>query len=233
MQLILAENYEEMSRVAMNHVLAHMFDGNATRRKNLSITAGKTPLRMYEMLVPQVKDNPYLSNIHYYNFDEIPFWGEKKNVTMTDLNEAFFTPANIPDSQIEAFTPENYAGYDEKIKVDGGLDMLLMGLGTDGHFCGNLSGTVDHFGQGCRMIRKQEHPIPFFENDGVCDHYPTFGPATVMQVKHLIMIINGSHKAEIAKKALFGPVDPLIPASIFQIHPNYTVIIDKEAAVLL
>lgn len=232
MNIIITENYEEMSQVALNHVLAHMFDGD-TRRKNLSITAGKTPLRMYEMLVPIVKDRPELSNIHYYNFDEIPFWGDKTYVTMSDLKEAFFDPANIPAAQIEAFTPDNYENYDEKIKADGGLDMILMGLGTDGHFCGNLSGTVDHFGQGCRLIEKSKHPIDFFNHDNVSDSYPTFGPATVMQARHLIMIINGTHKAEIAKKALLGPVDTSIPSSIFQIHPNYTVIIDKEAAALL
>lgn len=233
MQIIITKDYEEMSRVAMNHVLAHMFDGNPAKRKNLSITAGSTPLRMYEMLIPVVKDSPALENVYYYNFDEIPFWGEKHNVTMTDLNNAFFHPANIPSDRIEIFGTENYEGYDDKIQVDGGLDMLIMGLGTDGHFCGNLSGTVDHFGQGCRMIKKSQHPIPFFETEGISDYYTTFGPATVMQARHLIMIINGEHKAEIAKKVLLGDVDVSVPSSIFQIHPNFTVIIDQDAAKLL
>lgn len=231
MNIIITKDYEAMSKVAMTHVLAHMYTGDQ-RRVNLSITAGKTPLRMYEMLVPEVKNNPNFEQVHFYNFDEIPREGEEIGVTMNDLNTFFFHPAEYPRKRIHALDLKNWEGYDKKIAADGGLDMLLMGLGTDGHFCGNLSGTVEHFGQETRMIYK-ESGHPFFAPEGRPDCYVTFGPKTVMQARHLIMIINGSHKAEIAKKALFGPVDPLVPASVFQLHPNYTVIMDEEAAALL
>lgn len=231
MNVIITKNYEIMSQVAMTHVLAHMYTGDS-RRVNLSVTAGKTPLRLYELLAPEVKDNPSFKHIHYYNFDEIPRAGEEIGVTMHDLNTYFFRPAAIPPEQIHALDMDNWENYDDKIAADGGLDMILMGLGTDGHFCGNLSGTVEHFGQSTRMVYK-ESGHPYFQPEGRPDRYVTFGPKTVMQARHLIMIINGSHKAEIAKKALRGPVDPLIPASVFQLHPNYTVIMDEEAAALL
>lgn len=231
MNLIITKDYESMSRVAMTHVLAHMYTGDS-RRVNLSITAGKTPLRLYELLAPEVKNNPYFNHVHYYNFDEIPRDREKIGVTMNDLNTYFFHPAAIPDNRIHALDLANWENYDQKITADGGLDMLLMGLGTDGHFCGNLSGTVEHFGQETRIVHK-ESGHPYFQPEGRPDRYVTFGPKTVMQARHLIMIINGSHKAAIAKKALQGPVDPAIPASIFQLHPHYTVIIDENAAVNL
>ncbi|MGL5438053.1 MAG: glucosamine-6-phosphate deaminase [Lachnospiraceae bacterium] len=231
MNIIITKNYEEMSKVAMTHVLAHMYTGDS-RRVNLSVTAGKTPIRLYEMLVPEVRDNQYLSHVHYYNFDEIPRAGEDIGVTMSDLNQYFFHPAKISGEQIEAFDLANWEGYDQKIAADGGLDMMLLGLGLDGHFCGNLAGTVEHFGQESRMVHKMDG-VPYFEREGSPDRYVTFGPKTVMQARHLIMIINGKHKAEITQKALCGSVDPRIPASVFQLHPHYTVILDEEAAALL
>jgi len=231
MNIIITKNYEEMSKTALTHVLAHMYTGDS-RRVNLAVTAGKTPLLMYEMLVPELRDNPYLSHVRYYNFDEIPRTGEAVGITMHDMNRYFFEPAKIPAGQIEVLDLDNWEGYDRKLEADGGLDMILMGLGTDGHFCGNLAGTVDHFGQETRMVYK-ESGHSYFQAEGRPDRYVTFGPKTVMQARHLILIINGSHKAEITRKALLGPVDPGVPASIFQLHPRYTVIMDEEAAALL
>lgn len=232
MQLITAKDYETMSQMALTHVQAHMYTGD-NRRVNLSITAGKTPERLYQLLTEEYKGNPCFKHVHFYNFDEIPREGEETGVTMNDLIRMFFDPAEVPRELIHVLDTKNWKDYDKKLKEDGGLDMLIMGLGTDGHFCGNLAGTVEHFGMETRMVTKEKYPISYFERETSPDHYVTFGPKTVMNARHLIMIINGSHKAEIAKKALFGPVTPEVPASVFQLHPNYTVIMDEEAASLL
>jgi len=85
------------------------------------------------MLAPEVKANPYFPHVHFYNFDEIPGAGEKTGVTMSDLNRYFFEPAEISAEQIETLDLENWNSYDKKIEAGGGLDMVLMGLGTDGH----------------------------------------------------------------------------------------------------
>lgn len=232
MKLIVTRDYETMSRVALNHVQAHMYTGD-NRRVNLSITAGKTPERLYQLFVEEYKGKPYFDQVHFYNFDEIPRAGEAVGVTMNDLNRMFFKPAEVPEVRIHPLDTRNWKDYDKKLMEDGGLDMILMGLGTDGHFCGNLSGTVEHFGMETRLVTKEACPLSYFEREGSPDHYVTFGPKTVMNARHLILIINGSHKAEITKKALFGPVTPEVPASVFQLHPNYTVIMDEEAAALL
>lgn len=232
MNLIITKNYEEMSHIAMHQLLAHMSKGDE-KRVNLAITAGSTPKRLYELLVPEVKDSPCYSHVHYYNFDEIPVPGSRYGVTLTELDKLYFSPAGIPDEQIHEYNMDNWEGYDEVLRKDGGLDMILMGLGGDGHFCGNMSGTVDHFGMPSRLISRENIPEVFDAYGINLPHFPSFGPKTVMQARHVIMIINGSHKAEIAKAALTGPVTTDVPASILQLHPNYTVIIDEEAAALL
>ena len=89
MKVIITEDYQEMSQVAVQHLLGVM---HSQHRKNISITAGSTPKGVYEMLVPLVKNKKYFEHVHFYNFDEIPFKGEEDRygVTMTNLHNLFF-----------------------------------------------------------------------------------------------------------------------------------------------
>ena len=59
------------------------------------------------------------------------------------------------------------------------------------------------------------------------------GINTIMQAKTILVIVSGADKAEIVKKAFFGPVTPQVPASILQMHPNVIVVVDEAAASLI
>lgn len=61
----------------------------------------------------------------------------------------------------------------------------------------------------------------------------TMGPKSLMRVKHLVMIVNGKEKAEILKKVLDSPITDELPATVLKLHPNFTIICDKDAASLL
>ena len=65
------------------------------------------------------------------------------------------------------------------------------------------------------------------------EHYITMGPRTVMNAKSIVFILSGTNKAEVAKKAFFDPITPDFPVSIFQLHPDVTVILDEDAAQLV
>ena len=95
MKIYLTKDYEEMSQVAAQMVLKYMYS-NDNKRINLSITAGQTPKRTYEILSEFVKNKPYFENVHYYNFDEIPIKGEKVGVTIRNLTNMYFREAQIP-----------------------------------------------------------------------------------------------------------------------------------------
>lgn len=234
MNLIIANNYDEMSRIAASYLLGELVKGYE-RRVNVSITGGSTPAKVYEY-VQQVIAGLSIPGVHYYNFDEIPMKG-REGATITALRELFYKPCEIPESQIERFDETNYLTYDQKLETDGGLDLMLLGLGGDGHFCGNISGAFKDFGQGC-------YAVDSYLNEGltglladacggmnhVPDHFVTFGPSTVMKSRKIILIVNGEKKAEILRKALEEPITPEVPASILRLHPNLTVIVDKEAA---
>ncbi|MGY3777964.1 glucosamine-6-phosphate deaminase [Isobaculum melis] len=233
MKIIVGKDETEMANIAAQHVLSYMY---TDKRMNLSITGGTSPRKMYEILVPQVKDKPYFSNVHFYNFDEIPYRKEdREGVTISGLREAFFTPANIPEANIHKLDQYNYQTQDERLKQDGGLDMLILGIGADGHYCGNLPGTTK-FGDGtCRVENDQrlkDRILPEFDNvvEDVPEYYVTMGPRSVMAAKNLVLIATGTKKAAIIHRILTGEVDENVPATLITLHPNLTIILDEDAA---
>ncbi|MHC5251142.1 glucosamine-6-phosphate deaminase [Listeria kieliensis] len=233
MKIIITENVEEMSKVAKDHMLGFMLQD---KRVNLSITGGSTPKRMYELVVPEVKGKKYFDNVHYYNFDEIPYKKEdREGVTISELRKSYFTPAAIPEDQIHILDQHNYAGQDERIKNDGGLDAVILGLGSDGHFCGNLPNTTK-FGDLTSRVECDDYLkgriLDDFDGqeEYVPDYYITMGPRSIMMAKKLVMIVSGSKKAKIVKEIAAANVTEDIPATVLSLHPNFTLILDKEAA---
>lgn len=231
MKLIIEENYEQLSQTTAHLLLGHMYQD---KRVNVSITAGNSPKRLYEILTPLIMGKTSLNNVHYYSFDEVPFKGSTLGMTAGLLREQYFTPTAIPEKNIHLLTPENYQVFDQEIANAGGLDVMLIGIGGDGHFCANMPGST-HFEKMTHKVDiKPEYPwYDGFKaefGDKTPDAFYTMGAASLMKVKHLILIANGKHKAAIIKKALTGPVDSMVPSSILRMHPNFTVILDQEAA---
>ncbi|MBP2097435.1 glucosamine-6-phosphate deaminase [Enterococcus rivorum] len=226
MKILVGKNYEAMSELTKNILLGYMSND---RRVNMSITGGKTPVLVYDKLVEVVKDSPNYDNVHYYNFDEIPVSGQAEGITISDLRKLYLNPANINEENIHPLTVENYTEQDRALAEVGGLDVMLIGLGGDGHFCGNMPNTVNFSNLTYRIEITGEESW-FEPGMGDIKEFVTMGPVSVMRVKHLILIVNGSAKAKMVKTALTGPITEEVPASILQLHPNLTVILDEEAA---
>lgn len=238
MRVIRTTSLQEMNEVGAQYLLGAM---HTQHRTNIAITAGSTPKGVYDVMIPLVKDKDYFDNVHYYNFDEIPFKGEDGyGVTMTNLNKLYFDPANISREKIHVLDWTNYETQDERIAEDGGLDFVLLGVGADGHFCGNLPGTTK-FGDLTSRVDEDATPdmvdVLLSEVGGVeekrPDFYVTMGPKSIMQIKKLVMIANGKAKAGIVKKLVEGVVTEDVPATLLTTHPDFTLIVDAEAAALL
>ncbi|MFC0179339.1 glucosamine-6-phosphate deaminase [Thorsellia kenyensis] len=233
MQLIVEKDYEAMSQSTMTLLLSKMIQ---PKKVNMAITAGNTPKRTYELLVEQVKNKPHFSNVTYFNFDEIPVFDEQGyGLTMHHLNRLYFKPANISSDQIMQMTPYNYLQFDDMIDKAGGLDLILMGIGADGHFCGNLPNTTEWQDKTVRINATEKHKELLLNEVGgditkVPDYWVTMGPKSVMHARHLVLFATGKSKANIIKQALEGPITLDVPASILQLHPNLTVVLDEDAA---
>lgn len=236
MKLIIGNTFDEMSSIAAHHLLGYMYQN---KRVNMCITGGTSPSRMYEILIPLVKGKEYFSNVHYYNFDEIPYRAEdREGVTISGLRDAFFKPAGIAEEKIHILDQNNYTKQDERIAADGGLDMVLLGVGSDGHFCGNLPGT-SRFGDKTLRIDCKDWPkeklLDEFSGEAqhIPDYYVTMGPRSIMAAKNLVMIATGEKKAGIVKQLVDGVVDEQVPATLLTLHPEFTLIIDNDAAMHL
>ncbi len=227
MKIIIEKDFEAMSETTKNILIGHM---SQDKRVNLSITAGNTPVGVYKKMVEIVKESPDYANVHYYNFDEIPVPNQAEGITITDLRKLYLNPANINEANVHPLTVENYKEQDQRLALEGGLDAMLIGLGGDGHFCGNMPTTTSFENLTYKVKVSGEEPwfVPSEMEKGM--EFVTMGPVSVMRVKHLILIVNGEKKAEMVKNVLQGPVTEEFPASILQLHPNLTVILDEEAA---
>lgn len=113
---------------------------------------------------------------------------------------------------------------------------MVLGLGVDGHFCGNLPNTTHFHEQTVEFpIRGEMVDIVAHGELGgdfslVPDSYVTMGPKSIMAAKNLLIIVSGAGKAQALKNVLQGPVTEDVPASVLQLHPSLMVIADKAAA---
>ncbi|WP_367378229.1 glucosamine-6-phosphate deaminase [Enterococcus gilvus] len=232
MKLLITNNYETLSQVTADLVLLKWAEN---RRVNLALTAGSSPKRAYEILAERLTQVTFdKSMAHFYNFDEVSLKGQEDGLTMQALKEELFHPLGIEAENIEVLHAGNYQEYDHQIAEDGGLDLVLMGIGGDGHFCGNLP-QFTAFDYGVYRVPIDPGDELYTFIDGATPYEPgeemiTFGPQTVLAAKELVLIANGEKKAEIIKQALEGPITEDVPASVLRLHPNLTIILDEEAA---
>lgn len=232
MRIIVEKNYEEMSKTVMYLLLAKMYEN---RPMHIAITAGSTPKRMYELLAVEIKDKRTFENVTFYNFDEVPYRNKQSyGLTLENLKKDFFDKARISMEYVHALTPDNYQEFDALIDSFQGLDAIFMGLGADGHFCGNTPDITKFANKTLEFPISEAYKPQFAEEMGGIDQVPdtfiTMGPASVMTSKETFIFANGLKKAQIVREAFFGPVTESVPASVFQLHPNFTLILDEEAA---
>lgn len=244
MKYIITKNYAELSDAMKSQMLKHMYSQKP--RVNIAITTGKTPVEGYKLLADFVKDKKCFNNVHYYVFDEFYFKGDLKGDCRKSLDYKYFNLAKVNEDNIHDLTYENYKDYDYQLEKVGGLDMVIMGIGTNGHFCGNQPHTFKNWNEGVHLIDRHATETienlmfdllheDYHSNDEslIPANYITMGPKTIMNAKSIIFLLSGKEKAETAKKAFFDPITEDFPVSIFQLHPDVTVILDEDAASLI
>ncbi|GGH12065.1 glucosamine-6-phosphate deaminase [Paenibacillus segetis] len=116
------------------------------------------------------------------------------------------------------------------------VDLEVLGIGTNGHIGFNEPGTAFHLDTHVKDLesRTAEMKAGFFGSAAMVPKQGlTVGIKRIMMSKQILLLAKGESKAEIIKKALYGEITPEIPASVLQLHPFLTVILDKEAAKIL
>lgn len=151
------------------------------------------------------------------------------------LNLHLFSQVAIPPEHIHYMGAQALSEYMATLKRLGGADLILLGLGLDGHLAYNKAGSA--FASRARRVRLAPDIV-----DAKAKEYPpirripyayTFGLKDIMAGKNLILLVNGAAKTEVVAKVYFGPCAPEVPGTILQRHGSVTTILDCEAAAYL
>lgn len=237
MRIIEAKDYQEMSRKAAEVIAAQV-----TMKPNcvLGLATGSSPIGTYDQLVEWYeKGDLDFSTVKTVNLDEYRgLTHDNDQSYYYFMHEHLFDrvnidPANtnVPDGT-EPDAEKECARYEELIKSYGGIDLQLLGLGHNGHI--GFNEPADAFTVTTNCVDLTESTIEankrfFASADDVPRQAYTMGIGTIMKAKKILIVVNGEGKADIVAKAFFGPVTPEVPASILQLHPDVTIVADKEA----
>jgi glucosamine-6-phosphate deaminase len=130
--------------------------------------------------------------------------------------------------------PAACAAYEAAIRAAGGVDLQILGIGTDGHVAFNEPGSSLASRTRIKTLTRQTRidNARFFDDDveSVPTHCLTQGLATIMEARHLILVATGRSKAEAVHHLVEGAVSAMWPATILQHHPHVTVLLDDSAA---
>ena len=234
------KDYYDVSRKAANIMSAQII---MKPRAVLGLATGSTPIGMYKQLIEWYKKGDLdFSQVTSVNLDEYKgLSGDNDQSYRYFMNTNLFDHVNIDKSRtyvpngLEEDSEKACADYNEIIRSVGGVDMQLLGIGGNGHIGFNEPGQA--FETGTHCVDLQESTIEankrFFASEAdVPRQAYTMGIKTIMQAKKILVVVSGEDKAEIVKKAFFGPVIPGVPASILQMH-NDVILVGDEAALSL
>jgi glucosamine-6-phosphate deaminase len=123
--------------------------------------------------------------------------------------------------------------YEAAIRSAGGVDLQLLGIGTDGHIGFNEPGSSLASRTRIKTLTEQTRHdnARFFAGvDDVPWHVVTQGIGTILEARHLVLLAFGPEKAPAVARAVEGALTAMVPASALQLHPHATVVVDEKAA---
>ena len=235
MNFITVKDYETLSRKAAAIIAAEVI---AKPDCVLGLATGSTPVGAYKCLIKAYNDGDLdFSKVKSINLDEYVGLDVTSDQSYRYfMNDNLFDHVNI--DKANTYVPNGKSSdmiaecqdYDDRIK-EMGIDIQLLGIGLDGHI--GFNEPEDHFTKETHVVTLDPSTIEanarFFESiDDVPKTAVTMGMGGIMSAKKVLLIANGAAKKDIVEKAFFGPIDPQIPASILQLHPDVTVIFSEN-----
>ena len=237
MKIYVSDDYKDMSRKAANIVSAHVILNPACV---LGLATGSTPIGMYKQLIDWYnKGDLDFSQVKSVNLDEYvglaPTHDQSYRYFMQHnlFDHVNLDPANTNVPNGLASDPEaECERYNQVIRSMGGIDIQVLGMGHNGHIGFNEPGQA--FELETHVVNLTDRTIEanarfFASKDEVPKRAITMGIKSIMQARQILVVVSGEDKADIVKKAFFGPVEPQVPASILQMHPNVVLCGDKAA----
>ena len=242
MEIIIQPNPEAASIVAAR-IIAKLV--RAKPDCVLGLATGSTPLAVYRELARMHREDALdFSKVTTFNLDEyVGLPPEHPQSYHAFMDEHFFRHVNvsrerihIPDGMAKD-VPAECARYEAAIRTVGGIDLQLLGIGTDGHIGFNEPSSSLASRTRIKTLTEQTRAdnARFFggELNKVPFHCITMGVGTIMDTRQVLMLAFGASKADAVAAAVEGPIMAMNPASVLQMHPVANCIVDESAAAKL
>ena len=237
MRIYRAKDYEEMSRKAAGIVSAQII---MKPDCVLGLATGSTPVGLYKQLIEWYRNGDLdFSGVRTVNLDEYKGISRENDQSYYYfMHQNLFDHVNIPAGNthlpdgMEPDSEKECRRYEELIQSMGSVDLQLLGIGHNGHI--GFNEPADAFDKLVHCVNLTQSTIvakkTFFSSaKEVPRQAYTMGIQTIMRSKKILIIANGEGKADIVRDAFFGPITPMVPASVLQLHNDVTLVADEAA----
>ena len=239
MKIIVTKNYDEMSQKAFE-IMKEVVVSNPSAV--LGLATGTTPIGLYKKMIEDCKNGTSYKNIKTVNLDEykgLDINSDQSYVYFMRDNLFNHIDIDLANTHIENGKAEDsekecarYNALLEKMPQD----IQLLGLGSNGHIAFNEPGTK--FGSLTHVVDLAESTIKdnsrlFNDISEVPRQAFTQGLRNIMNAKKILILASGENKAKAVYGMVYGDVTEALPASVLQLHPDCTLIVDDAAGSLL
>ena len=237
MRIYKAKDYEERSRKAAGIVSAQII---MKPDCVLGLATGSTPVGLYKQLIEWYRNGDLdFSGVRTVNLDEYKGISRENDQSYYYfMHQNLFDHVNIPAGNthlpdgMEPDSEKECRRYEELIQSMGSVDLQLLGIGHNGHI--GFNEPADAFDKLVHCVNLTQSTIEankrfFASAEEVPRQAYTMGIQTIMRSKKILIIANGEGKADIVRDAFFGPITPMVPASVLQLHNDVTLVADEAA----
>lgn len=201
----------------------------------LGLATGKTPVGLYERL--RASKSAFKSTV-FFNLDELYGVGPEHPESFNHFLRAnLLDHLKVPEKNVQLLRGDvkdlekASADYEKAIKKAGGIDLQILGVGSNGHIAFNEPGSS--LGSRTRPKTLTDETLAQYRKPGkelVSNFALTMGCGTIMDARRLLMMVSGEGKSAIVRDFIEGPVTSEIPATVLQFHANAVVVLDEAAA---
>lgn len=225
-------------------IVADAYTRLLTRKPDavLGLATGSTPLGVYGELIRRHREQGLsFAAAQAFNLDEyVGLPAGHPELYRTFIEREFTSHVDFADGAVHG--PDGLADdltraaadYERQIADAGGIDLQILGIGADGHLAFNMpmSSLASRTRLKTLTTKTRTDNARFFGGDitQVPRHCLTQGLGTIMESRHAVMLGFGKHKAQAVAECVEGAVSSRWPASILQMHPHATVVVDEDAA---
>ena len=220
MNISVFENIDEISKASGNLIASQVIENP---KCVLGLATGSTALIPYKTMIDLYNNGAVsFKDVTTFNLDEyVGLEPENENSYHRFMNDNLFSKTDIDTDKTNFLDglakdiEKECSEYDERIEKAGGIDIQLLGIGSDGHIAFNEP--CEFFPENTHIVELDERTIKdnsrFFNTiEEVPTKALTMGIGSIMKAKKIILIANGKNKAEAIKKMVKGEIDPMCPS---------------------